>query len=254
MNRLLIAAVISIIAASNSFAQTQVIAHRGFHATGNSYNNTISALKNAQQLGIYGSEFDVHETRDGSLIVIHGLRHLSISNVQDEDFATIRNLPLSNGEIVPTLDEYLEQGKQSATTRLIIEIKSHSTAEQETRVVKKVLATVEKHELSSLVEYIAFSKHVCNELVKYSPEGTKIAYLSGDLTPEQCKEAGFTGIDYSIEVTKNNPQWIKQSHELGLTVNVWTVNDTENLQWCIDHGVDFITTDNPTEAIRLLEK
>ena len=44
MNRLLIAAVISIIAASNSFAQTQVIAHRGFHATGNSYNNTISAL------------------------------------------------------------------------------------------------------------------------------------------------------------------------------------------------------------------
>ena len=79
MNRLLIAAVISIIAASNSFAQTQVIAHRGFHATGNSYNNTISALKNAQQLGIYGSEFDVHETRDGSLIVIHGLRHLSFS-------------------------------------------------------------------------------------------------------------------------------------------------------------------------------
>lgn len=254
MNKLLIAAVISIIAASNIFAQTQVIAHRGFHATGNSYNNTISALTNAQQLGIYGSEFDVHETRDGSLIVIHGLRHLSISNVQDEDFATIRNLPLSNGEIVPTLDEYLEQGKQSATTRLIIEIKSHSTAEQETRVVKKVLATVEKHELSSLVEYIAFSKHVCNELVKYSPEGTKIAYLSGDLTPKQCKEAGFTGIDYSIEVTKNNPQWIKQSHELGLTVNVWTVNDTENLQWCIDHGVDFITTDNPTEAIRLLEK
>ena len=135
MNKLLIAAVISIIAASNIFAQTQVIAHRGFHATGNSYNNTISALTNAQQLGIYGSEFDVHETRDGSLIVIHGLRHLSISNVQDEDFATIRNLPLSNGEIVPTLDEYLEQGKQSATTRLIIEIKSHSTAEQETRII-----------------------------------------------------------------------------------------------------------------------
>lgn len=251
MNRLLIS-VISIIAALNSFAQTQVIAHRGFHATGNSYNNTISALQNAQQLGIYGSEFDVHETRDGSLIVIHGLSHQSIPNVQEEDFATIRNLPLSNGEIVPTLDEYLEQGKQSATTRLIIEIKSHATAEQETRVVKKVLATVEKHKLSSMVEYIAFSKHVCEELVKYSPEGTKIAYLSGNLTPEQCKEAGFTGIDYSIEVTKNNPQWIKQSHELGLTVNVWTVNDTENLQWCIDHGVDFITTDNPTEAIRLI--
>lgn len=253
MNRLLIS-VISIIAALNSFAQTQVIAHRGFHATENSYNNTISALQNAQQLGIYGSEFDVHETRDGSLIVIHGLSHQSIPNVQEEDFATIRNLPLSNGEIVPTLDEYLEQGKQSATTRLIIEIKSHSSAEQETRVVKKVLASVEKHELSSLVEYIAFSKHVCDELVKYAPEGTKIAYLSGNLTPEQCKEAGFTGIDYSIEVTKNNPQWIKQSHELGLTVNVWTVNDTENLQWCIDHGVDFITTDNPTEAIRLIGK
>lgn len=235
-------------------AQTQVIAHRGFHATQNSYDNTISSLKHAQTLGVYGSEVDINETADGKLIAIHGARHRDIPNVQKADFATIRALPLTNGETVPTLDEYLEQGKKSKRTKLIIEVKSHPTPEQESRVVKNILAAVKKHKMRKRVEYIAFSKYVCDELVKYAPRGTQIAYLNGELPPAKCKELGYTGIDYNIHVLKKHPEWIKQSHELGLTVNVWTVNDTATLQWCIDQGVDYITTDNPVEANRLLGK
>jgi glycerophosphoryl diester phosphodiesterase len=53
---------------------------------------------------------------------------------------------------------------------------------------------------------------------------------------------------------QQHPEWIKQSQALGMTVNVWTVNDTERIQWCIDQKVDFITTDNPEEVKRLLAK
>ena len=53
---------------------------------------------------------------------------------------------------------------------------------------------------------------------------------------------------------KKHPEWIQQSHNLGLTVNIWTVNKTDELQWCIDNKADYITTDNPIEANRLLGK
>jgi glycerophosphoryl diester phosphodiesterase len=174
--------------------------------------------------------------------------------VQETDFATLRAQTLANGEILPTLEEYLVQAKKNTATKLIIEIKDHNTPARETRVVKTVLKMVKKHKLVNDVEYIAFRQHVCDELVKYGPKGIKVAYLNGTLTPEYCKDLGYTGIDYNIGVMQQHPEWIKQSQALGLTVNVWTVNDTERIQWCIDQKVDFITTDNPEEVKRLLAK
>ena len=253
MKRLFLS-LLALCAVATASAQTKVIAHRGFHATQNSYDNTISALKHAQALRVFGSELDVNETTDGELIVIHGARHRDIPNVQAADFQTVRALPLTNGEVVPTLDEYLKQGRKSKATKLIIELKRHATPEQEARVVAKTLAAVKKHKLNKRVEYISFSRYICDELARTAPKGTQIAYLNGELSPAQCKERGFTGIDYHINTLKQHPEWIKQSQALGLTVNVWTVNDTERIQWCIDQKVDYITTDNPEEVKRLLGK
>ncbi|MBP3533394.1 MAG: glycerophosphodiester phosphodiesterase, partial [Alistipes sp.] len=49
-----------------------------------------------------------------------------------------------------------------------------------------------------------------------------------------------------------NPKWIKRAHKLGMTVNVWTVNKEEDLRWVIENGVDYITTDNPVLAKKLI--
>lgn len=242
-----------LVASTAVFAQTQVIAHRGFHATQNSVRNSLSALKHAQDLGAYGSECDINETKDGVLIVVHGPMHGEY-RVQETDFATLRAKALENGEVLPTLDEYLEQAAKNTRTKLIIEIKDHNTPSRETRVVKNILAAVKKYKLVDDVEYIAFRQHVCDELLKYGPKGIKVAYLNGTLTPEYCKGLGYTGIDYNISVMQKNPQWIKQCKDLGLTVNVWTVNDPEQIKWCIDQKVDYITTDNPLEVNRQLGK
>lgn len=242
-----------VLIATLAIAQTQVIAHRGFHATKNSVRNSLSALQHAQDYGVFGSECDINETADGVLVVVHGPRH-GQHIVQATDFQTLRAQKLENGETLPTLDEYLEQASRNTATKLIIEIKDHNTPQRETEVVKKVLKAVKKHKLQNDVEYIAFRQHVCDELVAKGPKGIKVAYLNGNLTPEYCKGLGYTGIDYHIGVMKKHPEWIKACHQLGLTVNVWTVNDTENLQWCVDQGVDYITTDNPEEAVRIITK
>ena len=243
---------ICLFASTALFAQTtQIIAHRGFHATKNSVRNSLSALQNAQDFGAYGSECDINETADGVLVVVHGPMHVKY-NVQQTDFATLRAQALENGEVLPTLEEYLVQAKKNTATKLIIEIKDHNTPSRETRVVKNILAMVKKHKLVNDVEYIAFRQFVCDELVKYGPKGIKVAYLNGTLTPEYCKGLGYTGIDYNLKVMQKNPNWIKESHDLGLTVNIWTVNDPEGIKWCIDNKADYITTDNPAEAKRQL--
>ncbi len=232
-------------------AQTQIIAHRGFHATRNSAHNSLSALKHAQDFGAYGSECDINETSDGVLVVAHGAYHGDYI-IQKTDFQTLRNVKLKNGEILPTLDEYLEQAAKNTATKLVIEIKDHNTPQREARVVKNILKAVKKHKLQNDVEYIAFRQNVCDELLKQGPKGIKIAYLNGNFTPEYCHALGYTGIDYHISVMKKNPHWIEECHQLGLTVNVWTVNKPEDMQWCVDHKVDYITTDDPIETAKVI--
>ena len=242
---------IALLLTSAAFAQTQIIAHRGYHAK-NSTDNSISALKNAQDINVYGSECDLNLTSDGYIVVAHGPNH-GTHHIQSTDIQTLRKQFLKTGEVLPVLDEYLEAVKRKPETKLIIEIKNHATPQKETELVKKVLKTVKKYKWEKHVEYIAFRQHVCNELVALGGKDIKVAYLNGDLSPEYCKGLGYTGIDYNFNVLKKRPEWIHEAHKHGLTVNVWTVNNPENLKWCVDNKVDFITTDTPEEAKKIAE-
>ena len=240
---------IALLLTSATFAQTQIIAHRGYHAK-NSTDNSLSSLKNAQDIKVYGSECDLNMTADGFIVVAHGPNH-GTSHIQSSDFKTLRQQFLKTGEVLPLLDEYLEVVKRRPETKLIIEIKEHETPAIETELVKKVLKMVKKYKLEEHVEYISFRQHICNQLVALGSKDIKVAYLNGDLTPEYCKGLGYTGIDYNINVMKKRPEWIRDAHRFDMTVNVWTVNDEENLKWCVDNKVDFITTDKPEEAKKI---
>ena len=112
---------VSLCIAGMVMAQSKIIAHQGYHATKNSVGNSLSALKNAQDAGFFGTEFDVHETKDGVLIVGHGPKHGPYI-IQDTDFNTLRAHRLKNGETLPTFEECLIQGTKNVATKLIIEI------------------------------------------------------------------------------------------------------------------------------------
>lgn len=48
-----------------------IVAHRGYWNTEGAAQNSVTALKNAQKMGLYGSEMDVWLTKDGYLVVGH---------------------------------------------------------------------------------------------------------------------------------------------------------------------------------------
>ncbi|WP_136442236.1 glycerophosphodiester phosphodiesterase family protein [Pacificoceanicola onchidii] len=54
---------------------------------------------------------------------------------------------------------------------------------------------------------------------------------------------------YFMDVT---PELVAEAHELGLLVETWTVNETDDINAMIDAGVDGIITDYPGRAQRIL--
>ena len=68
----------------------------------------------------------------------------------------LTGLKLSNGENLPSLEQYLEAGK-NCNTRLILELKAHSNKKRETKAVQGILAMVKKMGLENRMEYITFS-------------------------------------------------------------------------------------------------
>ena len=242
--------------AAKPVGEAQVIAHRGHWKPAGSAQNSVASLAKAQALDIYGSEFDVWITTDDVVVLNHdptigGIR------IETSTFDDLKNIRLSNGEKIPTLIDYLVQAKKDPTTKLILEIKTHSASQggvnNNDRVAAAVVQLVKDHNLTAQVEYIAFSIDVCKKLLELQPTAI-VAYLNGNMSPQALLNLGIKGIDYNLATIRKNQNWITEAQDLGMTVNVWTVNSESDLQEVIDYGVDFITTDEPVVAKQLVEK
>ena len=250
MKRTLISAIALLACIVGMQAQTQVIAHRGFWKTEGSAQNSITALEKAAEEKLYGSEFDVQVTLDGKLIVNHDAKFQGFV-IAETPYKQLKKIRLQNGEKLPNLKKYLKKGKK-LDIQLILEIKSHKSKEVEDKMAADIVKMVKKMGLEKQVEYIAFSLNVCEQLAKLTPE-SEIAYLNGDVTPAELKKKGINGIDYHYNVIEKHPEWVKEAHDLGMKVNVWTVNKEDMMKKLIDRKVDYITTDQPLETKKLLE-
>lgn len=225
-------------------AQPKIVAHRGYWRTDGSAQNSITSLQKAAAVGCYGSEFDVWITADGVPVVFHDATIDGI-RIEDTTFATLMNHRLQNGEFIPTLQQYLTEGSKIEGCQLILEIKGHRNEVRDKRIADVCVELVRTLGLEKKTEYISFSKVVCQRLHEITPD-SKVAYLNGELAPAQIKEMGLTGIDYNEKVFVKHPEWLQEAKQLGVEVNVWTVDGEENLRHHVNlQGVDLITTNDP---------
>lgn len=235
-------------------AQPKVIAHRGYWTLPGSAQNSLASFAKADSVGVYGSEIDVWLTTDNRLIVNHDRVYRGTRIDMERDKARlITQIVLPNGEWIPTLDDYLKLVASKPRTRLILEMKSLSDLNREDRAAREIIRTLRRHDLLERTDLIAFSINACLAFRKASP-GSKIYYLNGDLPPRSIRELGLAGIDYEADVLRRHPQWIREAHELGLEVNVWTVDSEEEMRYFIDQGVDYITTNYPERLQALIAR
>ncbi len=239
--------------AIKSWHKNKVIAHRGAWKTSNLPENSIASLKQAIAIGAFGSEFDVQLSADGVPVVNHNADFLGKDIASSTYQELVDYKKLSNGESIPTLEEYLKAGIKQKKTKLILEIKPQKSPEQEILLSKKVLEIVAQLQAERWIEYISFSANICEYLIANAP-GARVSYLNGNLSPEQLKEKGYFGLDYNYKVFKKNTDWLSKSRSLGLVTNVWTVNTEKDMDYFLAEQVDFITTNEPELLLKKLKK
>lgn len=245
MNKIILSLLLMTASIFQTFGQQpEVIAHRGSWKNTQVPQNSIASLQKAIEQKVWGTEFDVHLTKDNILVVNHDndFYGIDIATSTYEELLAIKH---PNGERIPTAEDYLKEGIKQQHTKLIFELKTNRLGKERTlESVVAALDLVKKVGAYEQTEFIAFDYDACLKFREID-ENVSIHYLNGDKSPQEIKAAKLSGIDYHHSIFKKNPTWIQEFKTMGLKTNTWTVNAEDDMNYFIDQKIDYITTDEP---------
>jgi len=211
--------------------------------------------------------FDVGGLRDGALYA---------SRFPDQ--AVLR------GQTIPLLDDLaaLVARPEHGDVWLNLEIKSNPHHPDETppipELVAATLAVIRRHGVEDRTLLQCFDWRVLQEIARQAPEMPR-SFLSAlaaadnrdedNIYPDSPWMAGLSPDDHGgslpgLVAAAGGQVWspfyrdlvaadLKAAHDLGLVVNVWTVNEARDIDRMIEMGVDGIITDYPGRAQRRLQ-
>lgn len=239
--------------------RVEIVAHRG--ASHDAPENTVAAINLAWQQKADASEFDIYQTKDGKIVVIHdkdtkrtapgGMNKLvaesTLSDLRALDVGTWKGAAFA-GEKIPTLEEMLATVPDGK--RVFIEVKCGPEVVPELDRVLK--ASGKKPEQTPV---ISFSAPVVAAVKKARPDLAAYWVVSlnakkGAAPPTaaalvaKAKAAGADGLDLSAGDALT-AEYAKAVKDAGLKLYVWTVNDAAVARRMVSVGVDGITTDRP---------
>ncbi|MEA3424270.1 MAG: glycerophosphodiester phosphodiesterase family protein [Bacillota bacterium] len=229
----------------------KIIAHRG--ASGYAPENTISAFKLAVEIGVKAIEFDVQMTKDREIIVHHdyflGRTVDGKGLIMNKTLAELKNLDAGiwfskefEGEKIPTLKEVLEVVPEDI--EVYIEIKKLIIDKRE--IEKEVFRIVSE---AGRIENSIFSSfnHECLKLL-IGLYTVKIGVLVSSNLVEPVKYLADNNLNkYSFNQSAAfiNEQIVKDMHDAGLKVLIYTVNEKEIAEQMEEWGVDGIFSNYP---------
>lgn len=224
-----------------------IVAHQGYWDCDEAFHlgNTVAALGQSQANDFWGSEFDVHLTADDRMLVFHNEDIFGV-HIHQSPLDSLTAITYPNGMHPASLDEYLNQAETCATTKLVFELKPHEDPERELVFVDKAIEALKAHNLYSpeRVMFISFSLNMCKRIAELCPEFDN-QYLGFDIDPDEIFEMGINGIDYHFSAFYQHPEWIEHARNHGMSLNIWTVDQREDLEKVIAMEPDAITTNNP---------
>jgi|SRR5690554_1201262 len=228
---------------------TKIIAHRGAWKEFQLPENSLASLQKAIELKCFGSEFDVHLTKDEVVVVNHDRDFYGIE-IESNTYEDLLKIKHPNGEKLPTLNDYFNSGLKQNHTKLILEIKTSKIDAARTKKTADIIAKslpLEAH--PDRLEFILFDFETAIYLKKLLPD-YQVHYLNGDKTAAEIQNAGLDGMDYYYKLLLQDRSIVSSFKKIGLKTNSWTTNDLETARQLIKQGIDCITTDVPQELQR----
>jgi len=230
-----------------------IIAHRG--ASSVAPPNTLKSFQKAIELKADYIEFDVHQSRDGEIVIIHDAYINDLNGqrkfIKEMKLKDLRTIDVGDGEKIPTLKELIKIAK--GNIGLQCEVKAPNFS----RELVKILTQ------EDLIETSIISSFIFNELLelqKLNPK-LKLALL---IPPEIHSPRRLT--KYCDKAVENNfyaihpyfksinNEIIKEIHQNNMLVNVWTVNKESDIKEVLEMGVDGIISDDIHLVREVLDK
>ncbi len=232
----------------------EVTAHRG-----SSYfapENSIPAFEKAIEQGVDFIELDVHQTKDGVVVVTHDDNLKRIAGVDkkiydmtydeiitydvgswfDEEFSYLR---------VATLDEVLKLCK--GRVKVNIELKPTGNEEN---FEQNVVDVVKENNMENECVLASMSASSIKKIKKID-ENLVTLYVSY-VAAGELKSLKFVDA-YSVNASFLTGNIVNQIHNMGKEVFAWTINDEDTVRYMMSMNVDSIITDNPVMVQEVID-
>lgn len=226
------------------------IGHRG--AAGTHPENTLASFRQAVALGADGIEFDVQQTRDGHLVVLHDptldrttnlrglVKDLTLDEVRRADAGRWKG-PQFAGERVPTLRELLRE--LSPSLLLFLELKAGSL--HYPGIEDELLRVLQEEGALGRTQVSSFDHQALHRLHQLAPDlSLGMLYTCNLMDPVGLAQAVGAGALHPAFLWVT-PDLVVRAHAAGLQVIAWTVNEPGFIQQMKAYGVDGIISDFP---------
>lgn len=258
--------------AQTSYFQTThpaVIAHQG--GDGLFPGNTMPAFEHANALGVDVLEMDVHQTRDGVLVLMHDASVERTTDgrglVREMDADALFKLDAAyhwpfdgsspwrgKGVVVPRLDAVLaafpeqrfnieiKQEDPPIGAALCESLKAHNATDR---------ALIASFHRSAMLEFRQACPMVATSAHRYEVMAFVAFEAIGMITwHSPAAHALQVPLDqYGITLT--SPERLEAAHLRDLYVDAWTLNDPEQIDAAFRRGIDGVITDRPDIALEV---
>jgi glycerophosphoryl diester phosphodiesterase len=254
----------------------QVVAHRG--STETHAEHTLGAYVRALDEGAEALECDVRLTADGHLVCVHDRRvdrttnarglvsTMTLEELDELDAAAWKN-PWAG------LDDEAEEPDRDhnkvLTLRRLLEVVRDYDRRIEVAVetkhptrygglVERRLASL-LHEFDwvkagSPVRMMSFSSVALTRMERLTPEIDLVLLMEYAVTWQVFRASLRPGwiAGPGVEVLAERPKLGRRLHRSGHRIHVWVVNTPEQLDLCLELGVEAVITDRPGRILSLL--
>ena len=253
-----------------------IMAHRGDPEAGPE--NSISALRNAVEVGCDVLETDLRLTRDRQCVLFHDETLDRCTGyegkVSDMDLDELLQMDLGysytpdDGETYPfryggakivTLEEAFTEFPNMSFN---LDIKDENPD------APKLLASeIEKYDMGRNVIVGSFHEKQLERFRQIAPSIPTSAHpgevsrfvfaVKMYMVPIFARKREYQAFQVPLKYGKINiidEKFIKAAHKKNIAIHVWTINDKETMEWLVDLEVDGIFTDKPRLLRELLQE
>ena len=233
-----------------------VCAHRGDNF--NAPENSMPAFELAAMENLSWVELDVHQTKDGVIVVNHDSDISRTTGedlvIHETDLKTLQKYEYGDwmpgdytGVKIPTLKEVLTFCHDNAM-HVQVELKGNKDDVNFEENVLNVINETGMHDQVMIIAQDYSRLERINELDPTIVKGEYMALAFGKLDDIECTD------NVTIEESNVIPELVHDLHSRGVKVFCWTVDSEDTIQYLVSCDVDVIGTDDPTMVSAALER